>query len=1775
MNKKKYSGWIALFAAMVFVVQAIQIPVFAATTVNTAEELSAAVNTTGEYELGASFSVNQLDIRADQIKINGNGHTLTSANTNMGQASMCNKLDGLHTTFENITLDGGNQAKTDTCLWIGRGSWIWNGVTVQNWNSTSSNNRGAVTAGKSQNDPGKLTIYNSIIKNNHQGIAIDNDDAVCTVYGAAVTDNTNSDIRITKGTLNLSDDEEQTKKTIGKLVVDGGILNISGNTEIFDLVINGGTVNITGNITSAEGITINPVSYTDGTVIAALSDEVNKDTILSKLNIEEKYQDVCTLNIEESSVVVNIEGDITVYDTNVDVDYAVNEGESNRVASGSLHAIDYKTPAEYLSDGIYIKAVRGQAHQHDYDENYEYVPGILDDKTYTRLLDANPDNALMVGLYYGFKTMKGKAWQDAALENDGQTWKNYIKNDFMPEAFDENGNKIKKVYLWIPWNEPDLQWNKNMAGFYQAYEYAYDAVKEFDARELVQGPEFTRYKYENLTAFLTYCRDNDCLPDVLSWHELEAYPLSAENHCNQIRNWMLDNGIEPMPIAITEYQGTGYDLTDEGRKNQGTYNPGLAVTYIAPMERAEKYGFIYGLQSAWGRGGGDPLFVADLGQMADIETGTMPTGMWYVYHAYKNLTGKKVGISLNRDYGMDAVAAYDSSSDKKSSTIIIGKWTEESKNLSINLKNIPENLIVNNKISVKAESIPETLAVPLYASPVLTDKEYKVTGGNAVVEVPIEGRSAIALTITPPSDREQKQVIGLNGAETTGDITVSTVDGILYAENGKTSSYKNDNPTGNEKTTSYKDSGDSIAFKTNVAEDGLYKFEGVHITGSDGGFMQCYADGEAFAVPQDLYAESEGQKQVNYGNLYLTKGEHEFLFRIVGFGKNEAGQGTKLSFKELSLTPVKTAENEAVVKFDMNCEDASMVQTSSSVIAGDKLGFIPAAERKNYQLLNWNTKEDGSGDIVTADTVINEDKTIYAQWKLSYSAKFLKNPNKIAELSVENNIASIKITLPANKTVTLYANNVDISEELTVSDGIASAQVPLTENVVFDYDITGPETISFDMSQSEEMTHGSAGFLYGISEIDVPSIDLLRGVKPVVTVQKAARGKQHPTADAVRVRSMLDSAGAYNIQVYLQDIYLEWPYDAPRNEDGTVDLDSYQKTVESILYDMICDPADKDTAGAFLGSDGNYYVLNETEAKRYSYVLFNEPDQIWFGKNVAGAHDIAAAWNKIYKAVKAIDPNAKCAGPNWAMFGADRMVAFLGDCKENNCLPEMITWHELDDNSRFWTWYERLHDRYIPEYYKDAGYTPEILVNEYVGYNYIGLTGKIMQQVQQFEDADIMGCMAYWGLANSMNEMAADRNSPTATWWLYHWYAQMTGSQKPCSSSEGLYGVTSYDEEANMAYTLFGGNTEQGGINRVSLENISNTDLVGEKGACHVKIYGTGYSGTMGADYSPELIYEGNITAKNDALRFEVKSTDEADIYFAVVTKTDEPGAEPEPAELSALSYEAENADILGNAVIQSRLSSSDFGVSGKKTVGNIVKNGDGVEFTVEVPNDGIYDASIFYAVQAPYVNPKTLVPDNNGQNRAIGKVLPFGMSVDGGAVLTLNFESTARWIYETQCHKDIYLTAGTHKIRYEHINGDESAKGNLQLTAVLDKLSLTPVKNESQRYNFTVEMKEMKGFRTGDTCEITAMAPVSGYYTLSGNADFTAEKLCVDYAPDAKSESVCSTNRYAIGKTVYLSQGANTLYIKDNGALDELKFTYEQEKTTNGTSVISADKLS
>ena len=123
------------------------------------------------------------------------------------------------------------------------------------------------------------------------------------------------------------------------------------------------------------------------------------------------------------------------------------------------------------------------------------------------------------------------------------------------------------------------------------------------------------------------------------------------------------------------------------------------------------------------------------------------------------------------------------------------------------------------------------------------------------------------------------------------------------------------------------------------------------------------------------------------------------------------------------------------VIFDKNGGDT---EASPSVMIQDKVvGVVnhfalPTVEptRAGYDFVNWNTKQDGTGDIFTAATDVTENMTVYAQWK----------SNAKGDLKVSNTVSGSagETTKPFTFTVTVDSSINGTYGEMTFTAGSAT-----------------------------------------------------------------------------------------------------------------------------------------------------------------------------------------------------------------------------------------------------------------------------------------------------------------------------------------------------------------------------------------------------------------------------------------------------------------------------------------------------------------------------------------------------------------------------------------------------------------------------------------------------------------------------------------------------------------------------------------------------------------
>ncbi|MCI9081744.1 MAG: leucine-rich repeat protein [Lachnospiraceae bacterium] len=466
------------------------------------------------------------------------------------------------------------------------------------------------------------------------------------------------------------------------------------------------------------------------------------------------------------------------------------------------------------------------------------------------------------------------------------------------------------------------------------------------------------------------------------------------------------------------------------------------------------------------------------------------------------------------------------------------------------------------------------------------------------------------------------------------------------------------------------------------------------------------------------------------------------------------------------------------------------------------------------------------------------------------------------------------------------------------------------------------QVLTVDMKETTgDILHGAAGFLYGISNEEIPTNNTMVPLKPKVLCTKGALGTEHPYGDALDVAKSFLESGGEQVMMYNSNYY------------GVFGVTANHKEYAEVLKNTIA-PAVVEWKNAWKRDHANDNLNSVDIDKALIYIPINEGTP----KNDTGFNQ---AWEAYYDAIKEGDPAATIAGPNSAKYNEQfenqfdpnvRMDSHIQYCADNDCMPDIITWHELEVdklekmdahikdfkriwNSTDWTQYQMDH----PEKFAEGASVPEIpqiCINEYADFADCGVPGRLVNWIARLEDQKIYGCLPFWHQANNLNDLTADANQGNGAWWLFKWYGDMSGETVKVSSSttyDKLYGVASVDDTKKIATTLLGG---VDGKADVSLLHVDETGAFRGAEKVHVKVQSTAFSGYHGAKEGTPTILEGTYPVNEDgSVRITLDNMKFSTAYN--VTLTEE--AEEADSQVSVYQkvYEAEEGALDKNCILR------------------------------------------------------------------------------------------------------------------------------------------------------------------------------------------------------------------------------------------------------------------
>jgi hypothetical protein len=271
------------------------------------------------------------------------------------------------------------------------------------------------------------------------------------------------------------------------------------------------------------------------------------------------------------------------------------------------------------------------------------------------------------------------------------------------------------------------------------------------------------------------------------------------------------------------------------------------------------------------------------------------------------------------------------------------------------------------------------------------------------------------------------------------------------------------------------------------------------------------------------------------------------------------------------------------------------------------------------------------------------------------------------------------------------------------------------------------------------VTHVATGSLYGLANATQPTVALAQAIKPNTFVQMPAGGRQQPTGDISVVAPTAVSVGAKLVN-RLSDYYPGWPYQFSWST-WTPFINSQINTMKSSSY---------------------YTSIS-------AYELWNESDNTW--NNANGTYE--SFWTTTFRQVRSLDANKPIQGPSFSDNISD-MENFLRNAVATNTVPDILAWHELSSPSKIAgdvAKVQALEDKL------GIARRP-IAIEEYAAPSEVGLPGPLVSYVSKFERLGIRDAeLAFWNQSGALGDLLTGRGgSPNAAYWMYTWYAAMTGT---------------------------------------------------------------------------------------------------------------------------------------------------------------------------------------------------------------------------------------------------------------------------------------------------------------------------------------------------------------------------------------------------------------
>ncbi|WP_169747729.1 LamG-like jellyroll fold domain-containing protein [Demequina subtropica] len=674
---------------------------------------------------------------------------------------------------------------------------------------------------------------------------------------------------------------------------------------------------------------------------------------------------------------------------------------------------------------------------------------------------------------------------------------------------------------------------------------------------------------------------------------------------------------------------------------------------------------------------------------------------------------------------------------------------------------------------------------------------------------------------------------------------------------------------------------------------------------------------------------------------------------------------------------------------------------------------------------------------------------------------------------------------------------------------------------------------------------GAAGVLYGLYGDGMPTENLIEGMGIRTVSTKAQDGAQQPGADALEVLPTLAETTGGDVYLRITDWYrgfpYEWPGDTPEEK-----LESYRGVLADQLEMIAQIPADQ---RAHLVIE----PFNEPEGNMFGTGQWSLDGTSW----LSDPTDYFAAWDESYRTIKAAFPDLRVAGPGTSvLFG--QMQGYLAHVVEEDTVPDIITWHELSHPQAIRDSVERFRGWEAAAF---AGTSYEgtelpININEYAFNYHTSVPGQMIQWISAIEDSKVDAQIAFWNIDGNLSDSAVQSNRGNGQWWLYHEYAQMTGQTLEVTppwpgDNYTLQGVAALDTGRKQVRAIIGGAAGAAPVDLVGLP-------ASFTGKVRVWVREIAWTGQIGDSAQPETLAEMVLPVVDGKASFEfgegaLPALKESSAYEIVVTPQGSAAAGSASPAWSA-SYEAEDAAHTGSGYSVNGPEGTParvdlFYTSGAYNVGGLRTGSDvALDFTVDVPDDGAYDLSVF----ANSLNTYGLVAEQGPTN--------VFLTVDGADEQELFLTLGYKWVVWDHADTTVDLTAGEHTLTLSARSLDGT--GATQGDAIVDRITLTRAAGddavdayEAELADTSVTPKYRGGvsgsgavqLKLGETATFWVYGDVDGEHSLSLDTSGVAKGSVA-----VNGEQVMDL-RASTSAAVHLMGGVNKVVVTGPATVDRL----------------------